>query len=76
MCTEWHSALGSLSGNYFTDGEFSISPFFENNLPSLLPRVVFVLVGVFFGGGRGGGLVGFFAALLIIKQGTSIGHIR
>jgi len=46
VCTAWHSALGILSGNYLTDREFRTSSFFESNPPSLLPRVVFVLVGL------------------------------
>lgn len=54
MCTEWHLALGSLSGNYFTDREFRTSSFFESNPPLLLPRVVFVLIwwGFFGAGGK------------------------
>lgn len=35
MCAEWHSALGSLSGNCFTDREFRTNSLFESNLPLL-----------------------------------------
>lgn len=82
LCAEWHSALGSLSGNYFTDREFRMSSLFESNLSLLWFLFVWfwlLVFGVWFDlvfccwFGRWFNVS--FPPSLITTQATSIGHM-
>lgn len=52
ICTEWYSALGSLSGNCFTEGEFRAISLWVTLLCFCTGCFCFILMGFFFGGGK------------------------